>query len=433
MSTQTNGVHTNGVASKATSHKDLLALADDVVQQTQAVAEYLRANQYAEPTGAPDDTGRPETLEYAKLHGGLKRSIDDLQYLVEGPKRHFRTLCCQGYELAAIQVALDFNFFGIVPAEGQISFESLSKKAGVDLDRTRRIVRSLATSFIFREPTPGYVAHNPSSYLLHTDEEVRSTLHYTLDEMLKAASSTADNVRASPYEYDSALTPFMTRHGLPIFDFYEKDAPRSVRFAKAMAGWAKLNLNINALKEAFPWESLKGTVVDVGGGSGKVSITLAQSFPAIDFIVQDSADMHAAGQSLLTDDVRNRVSFAQHSFFEPQPVGNAAAFILRACALNWCDRDVVTMFRALVPGLERSPPTTPLLINDLVVPPQGTLTRDVERGLRQIDLIMLVGFGGKLRTEAEFGALLKEADGRFEIQSFRPEGLMGLLEVYLRR
>lgn len=37
-----------------------------------------------------------------------------------------------------------------------------------------------------------------------------------------------------------------------------------------------VNLNINALKEAFPWGKLKGTVVDVGGGSGKVSITLAQ-------------------------------------------------------------------------------------------------------------------------------------------------------------
>ena len=37
-----------------------------------------------------------------------------------------------------------------------------------------------------------------------------------------------------------------------------------------------VNLNTNVLKEAFPWGDLKGTVVDVGGGSGKVSIALAQ-------------------------------------------------------------------------------------------------------------------------------------------------------------
>ena len=194
-----------------------------------------------------------------------------------------------------------------------------------------------------------------------------------------------------------------------------------------------VNLNINVLKEAFPWGNLKGTVVDVGGGSGKVSITLAEQFPALNFVVQDSADMHLAGQALLTHETKNRVSFMQHSFFEPQSVGNAAAYILRACALNWCDQDVVTMLRSLVPGLERCEPNTPLLINDLILPAQGSVTRDFERGLRQIDLIMLVSFGGKVRTRYEFEALLKQADDRYEVRSFRPEGLMGLLEVYLQR
>lgn len=106
---------------------------------------------------------------------------------------------------------------------------------------------------------------------------------------------------------------------------------------------------------------------------------------------------------------------------------------MRACALNWCDADVVTMFRGIVKGLENSKPTTPLLINDLVMPVQGTMTRDLERGLRQIDQIMLVCFGGKLRTEVEFEALLKQADQRYEVRSCRFDGLMGLIEVYLKR
>ena len=143
--------------------------------------------------------------------------------------------------------------------------------------------------------------------------------------------------------------------------------------------------------------------------------------------------MRAEGQSLLTDDIRDRVSFMQHSFFEPNPIGDAAAFIMRACALNWCDADVVTMFCGIVKGLENSKPTTPLLINDLVMPVQGTMTRDLERGLRQIDQIMLVSFGGKLRTEVEFEALLKQADERYEVRSCRFDGLMGLIEVYLKR
>ena len=169
--------HTNGTSKAADAN--LLALADDVVKHTQAVAEYLRANNQPQPTFATDSIARPDTAEYVQLRSSLRQSLENLQYLVEGPKSHFRSLVCQGYELAAIQVALDFNFFTIVPTEGQISLEELSKKAGVDLDRTSRIVRLLATEFIFREPTPGYVAHNPSSYLLHVDEDVRATLHYT--------------------------------------------------------------------------------------------------------------------------------------------------------------------------------------------------------------------------------------------------------------
>lgn len=157
----------------------MLALAEEITRRTQDITEYLRANEYSQPTLSADSIERPETVEYTMLYGKLQRSLEDLQYLAGGPKRHFRSLCCQGYETAAIQVALEFNFFRIVPPEGQISIEELAEKAGVDVDRTRRIVRLLVTEFIFQEPTPGRIAHNPSSFLLHVDEEICSTLHYT--------------------------------------------------------------------------------------------------------------------------------------------------------------------------------------------------------------------------------------------------------------
>lgn len=48
------------------------------------------------------------------------------------------------------------------------------------------------------------------------------------------------------------------------------------RHQDLLANAFAVNLNLDALKEAYPWGQLKGAVVDVGGGSGKVSITLAQ-------------------------------------------------------------------------------------------------------------------------------------------------------------
>lgn len=143
--------------------------------------------------------------------------------------------------------------------------------------------------------------------------------------------------------------------------------------------------------------------------------------------------MLAEGESRLTDDIRDRVSFSAHDFFKPQPYKNAAAFLLRQCTINWADREVVVMLKNLVPGLENSSPDTPLIINDIVLPEPGAWPRHRERVARQVDMVMLVSYGGKQRTKAEFETLLKEADPRYEIRGVYDDNPLGLLEVYLNR
>ncbi|KAJ0107730.1 hypothetical protein J7T55_010337 [Diaporthe amygdali] len=180
--------------------------------------------------------------------------------------------------------------------------------------------------------------------------------------------------------------------------------------------------------------NLQGTVVDIGGGSGHISMALARLFPHLSFVVQDlGSGMLDEGQKLLTDDVRDRVSFVQQSFFEPQPYRGAAAFLLRQCTHNWADKDVVNMFKAVVPGLEGSKPSTPLLVNDIVMPEPNTWGRLDEREVREIDMIMMISFGAKQRTLAEFKVLLAEADLRYEVSQVHATGPVGLLEIYLRR
>lgn len=150
--------------------------------------------------------------------------------------------------------------------------------------------------------------------------------------------------------------------------------------------------------------------------------------------MQDSnADMLAEGRDSLDDDLRGRVTFSHQSFFEPQPIKDAAAFLIRQCVHNWADHDVVVIFKSFVPGLEQSSPDTPLLINDIIIPEPGTWPRHQERLVRQVDMIMLVNCGAKQRTKAEFESLLKEADPRYEIRNVFDNGPLGLLEVYLNR
>ena len=143
--------------------------------------------------------------------------------------------------------------------------------------------------------------------------------------------------------------------------------------------------------------------------------------------------MLAEGRDSLTGELCGRVTYLQHSFFEPQPTKNAAAFLIRQCTHNWADHDVVKIFKAFVPGLEGSSSGTPLLINDIIVPEPGTWPRHQERLIRQVDMVMLVNCGAKQRTEAEFESLLKQADPRYEIRNVNMNGPLGLLEVYLKQ
>lgn len=83
-----------------------------------------------------------------------------------------------GYDLAAFQIALDFDFFALVPAEGEISLEELVNKAGLDRDRTSRVVRLLITHRFFQEHKPGFISHN-SFFIALQDEELRALVHYS--------------------------------------------------------------------------------------------------------------------------------------------------------------------------------------------------------------------------------------------------------------
>ena len=57
-----------------------------------------------------------------------------------------------------------------------------------------------------------------------------------MDDMFKSASTTAECIKASPQVSDLVHSPFTTRLGATMFDYYDKNPQHAARFAKAMAG-----------------------------------------------------------------------------------------------------------------------------------------------------------------------------------------------------
>ncbi|KAF7368821.1 O-methyltransferase [Mycena venus] len=155
---------------------------------------------------------------------------------------------------------------------------------------------------------------------------------------------------------------------------------RLERFGKAMAGTGSWEAP-GAVLHGFDWASLPrgSTVVDVGGGIGSTTMLLASAFAEEDsdacsgglrFVIQDRPVVVEMGEKAwrakcpeLLDS--GSVRFQVHDFFTPQPVTDAAVFLLRVVLHDWPDAFAQ---RILLRLREAATPHTRLVLADFVLP-----------------------------------------------------------------
>ena len=269
------------MANQSDAPVSILGLAQGILELSQVMTQYFQANNLVAPTFDLESQDPPNTSEYRRLHAALKTSLEDLQRLIDGPRKWLRIFCCTGYDLGALQVALDFDFFQLVPAHGEIHLDDLAAQAGLDIDRTTRVVRQLMTYRILEEHKHRVISHSSTSLVLHQDEELRAFVQYSLDEMLKAAADSNIALKAYPHETHQNLNPFVTRHGVGVFEYYKNHPDHGRRFATAMAVVRNIDRHLDSivLDDGFNWSALQGTVVDCGGGNGHISKSLAEVCP----------------------------------------------------------------------------------------------------------------------------------------------------------
>ncbi|KAK3985986.1 putative O-methyltransferase [Cladorrhinum sp. PSN332] len=434
---------------------NILTLSSSIQAKTQELATYFASRSLALPTFSPSppvaDSQNSFNADpaYRNLQGTLRTLLSDLNLLIDGPAESIRQISLRPHETGAFQIAIEFNMFTIVPVSGEsIPLSEIASKAGLDENRTGRILRLLATNRFFVEPKPDHFAHTVFSAEVARDEDSRALLGLACGELFQAASESYRGIKeflqvaavgGGPAEMknDATHCAWFVKFGVPMYEYYLQNPDKAERFAKAMAGFGKSESSVAAVVDLFDWKGQvrEGTVVDVGGGNGHVSLELAGAFPHLSFVVQDqNEDMLDQGRKTAEEqNLGGRVSFAKADFFEPQPFKRASAFYLRQCTHNWRDEEVVTIFKSLVPGLEGSDPETPLLINECVLPQLGAVPRYSERDVRIRDFAMMINGGSKERTRGDFDALLKEADPRYEIVNVHDNGAsMSLLEIYLK-
>jgi sterigmatocystin 8-O-methyltransferase len=124
-----------------------------------------------------------------------------------------------------------------------------------------------------------------------------------------------------------------------MFDYYySDDLDRGQRFGLGMAGTEV----IKALTEdIFPFDTLpsRAKIVDLGGGRGQVSIRIAEKMPDMNFVVQDDEAILEAGQAEgVPEEVKTRIEWMPHNFFEKQPVKSADVYLFRFILHDHPDR-----------------------------------------------------------------------------------------------
>ncbi|KAI0064216.1 S-adenosyl-L-methionine-dependent methyltransferase [Artomyces pyxidatus] len=338
--------------------------------------------------------------------------------------------------------------------------DAIGAKVDVDPGKLARVLRYLATRHVFREVTPNVFANNRISSALVKNQpfqqlKAKKSINYDgattaaivghmTDESQISNSFFIEYLRDAPKDVEAPFhLAFKTK--LTLWEWYEEPSNRvrGRRFANVMAGDGE-RFPATIFIEGFEWSSLEAgsIVVDVGGGVGSVTLTLAKAFPQLKYIVQDLREViddqaqqywEQKSPQSISD---GTVVLQTHNFFKPQPVKDAVVYFLRGIIHNWTDAMSITILKHLRVAAGPSsklvifdmlmlyacpdpaglpPPPYPLLAN-LGLPVGGFIT--------SFDLHMLNMLNGQERTVNQFMAL-GEATG-WKLEDVKP-GALGVL------
>ena len=318
-------------------------------------------------------------------------------------------------------VVAHYDVASHVPLEGSISFVDLAGQLSMDVERLTRVLRCTIAHNIFEESPPGSVRHTDFSLVLR-ERGARAWLSHHAEEMLPASAKLIDFMETYPKTESSketAMSLAFPPHDRPkgYWEILEKEPWKVQRFSDGLeyATATGGNHDFRELVKVFDWKKFgAGTLVDVGGSSGRVCVAIAPLAPELKFIVQDLPEVEEAAAKAIPEELKGRVRFEAHDFFKPQPVVDAHVYLYRQILHDWPDREAIAILQALAPSLRNG---DTVLLMEAVIPDPGQLPPHVERLVRSADLLMMAKHNSKERTLEMWKQLLMAADERFVVKN----------------
>ncbi|KAH9885690.1 S-adenosyl-L-methionine-dependent methyltransferase [Xylariomycetidae sp. FL2044] len=395
----------------------IVELATRIATNTSKVSDYLAAHDLPQPSfdvNAPLYGAVPkDAAEIQALRQSVLEDTDELRRLMLGPRDYLFSFVHNA--LLPQQAITRFGLARALPVGGETSFAEMAEKSGLTESNVRKFVRYAVAQKIFEEPRPGVIVHNATSRLLAQDAGVHDFVATCSDELWQAAAQTCNAMTNFPGSEEPNETGFSVANNTdkPMYECLAEHPERSRRFANMMKGFSEGRpFDLKYMTDFYPWEEHKnGTVVDVGGSQGFVSVALARKFPSMSFVVQDLEPVIAGAQAAVPSALSDRVSFMVHDFFTPQPVLGADVYFFRWIFHNWPDKYCMKILRNLVPALK---PGARVLISDVVLPGPGEMPKGMELRARSFDLVMGSIQNAKERELGDWVELFRNAHAGFE-------------------
>jgi hypothetical protein len=189
--------------------------------------------------------------------------------------------------------------------------------------------------------------------------------------------------------------------GKPMFEWLDDEPEFAAVFNEGTTSASETE--IEPVLAAYDFSDF-GTIVDVGGGHGRLLAAILRKTPQARGILFDAESVVAGAPAVLdAAGVADRTAVVGGSFFESVPSGGDA-YVLKHIVHDWDESKVLEILRNVRDAMAAN---TKLLVIETVIPDD-----DREHLSKLLDLEMLVAGTGKERTAAEYTRLLNRAGFR---------------------
>jgi SAM-dependent methyltransferase len=279
-------------------------------------------------------------------------------------------------------------------ADGPLPIDELARRLDADPDALARLLRALISEGIFIQRGDGRYALNALAETLRSDAPISTAgmaRWLGAPQHRETWSHLVDSVRTG-----EAMTPKL--RGMGAFEYLAEHPELQAIFNNAMTSMSESA--VDAVVAAYDFAPFP-TVVDVGGGHGRLLAAIVAATPGIRGVLYDLPQVVEGAPDLLGKfGVADRVRTVHGSFFDNVPEGGDA-YISKNVIHDWADADAVKILSNV---RKAAKPGATLLLVEFVIP-----DHDREFIGKWADMEMLVQVGARERTAEEYRKLYEQA------------------------